>query len=72
MPNLLYKCGNKCVIECQIYYANECGTECAIVHQSKKRFECVIKCQIYYVNKFGTQCEMYIKVKWDLNVWLNA
>ena len=37
-------------IECQIYYVNECGTECEIVHQSKRRFECVIKC--------GTECEI--------------
>ena len=46
------------VIECQIYYVNECGTECEIVHQSKIRFECVIKCQIYYVNECGIECEI--------------
>ena len=31
--------GFKCVIEYQFYYVNECGTECEIVHQSKRRFE---------------------------------
>ena len=40
----------ECVIECQVYYVNECGTEFEIVHQSKIRFECVIKCE--------TECEI--------------
>ena len=48
----------ECVIECQIYYVNECGTECEILHQSKIRFEYVIECQIYYVNKCGIDCEI--------------
>ena len=42
------KIGFKCVIECQIYYVNECE----IAYQSKIEFECAIECQIYCVNKW--------------------
>ena len=59
----------ECVIECQIYYVNECGTKCEIVHQSKTRFECEIECKIYYVNKCGTNCEIVHQKKiWICNL----
>ena len=48
----------ECLIECNIYYVNECEAECEIAHQSKIRLECVIECQIYYVNECGTECDI--------------
>ena len=48
----------ECVIECQIYHVNKCGTKCKIVDQGKIKFEYVIKCQIYYVNKCKTECDI--------------
>ena len=50
----------ECVIECQVYCVNECGTEFEIVHQSKVRFDCVIKCE--------TECEIGHQRTEDLNV----
>ena len=40
MWNHMWNCTSKwisfeCVIKCQIYYENECGTKYKIVHQSK-------------------------------------
>ena len=48
----------ECVIECQINYVNECGTECEIIHQINIRSIYVIECQMYYVNECGTTCEI--------------
>ena len=50
------KRGFKCVIECQIFYLNECETKCKIAYQSKIEFECVRECQIYCLNKCETEC----------------
>ena len=34
------------MIECQIYFVNECGTECEIEYQTEYKAESVTKCDI--------------------------